>query len=141
MKLTARQARDMGLQIPAESRKGMKKKKAAQDKGKSQHRLFDALCESHGLPLAVPEYPFAEVIGREWRFDWLWEGWLALEIQGGNYEGGRHTRAAALELEYEKLNHAVLLGYSVLFCTPAQLNDGSIFPLVKKALASREEES
>ncbi len=95
--------------------------------------LMPDLCRAHGLPVPEPEFRFAPP--RRWRFDYLWCGWLALEVQGGLWTGGRHVRGAALLKEHEKLNEAAIRGYAVLFCTPAQIEDGSIFPAIRRALA------
>lgn len=138
MKLTRKEAKSLGLEVcrPPGREKGKKKPPEAQGS-----KLFDALCQSHGLPVPVAEYEFALEIGRKWRFDYLFDGWLALEKQGGLFSDGRHVNPTALLKEYEKLNWATILGYSVLFCTPDQIEDGSIFALVKKALAAREEQA
>lgn len=96
--------------------------------------LFPALCRAEGLPEPVAEFRFSPP--RRWRFDWCWPSEkLALEVQGGLFVGGRHSRGPALLKEHEKLNTAAALGYRVLFCTPsALLIDGP--GLVRKALRS-----
>ena len=95
--------------------------------------VFAALCKAHGLPEPVPEFRFNNE--RRWRFDWCWPAhFLALEIQGGIWTRGRHTRGAALLKEYEKLNAAAIAGYRVLFVQPAQVESGYVFELVKLAL-------
>lgn len=100
---------------------------------------FNAMCKAHGLPIPVTEYRFHAV--RRWRFDYLFDGWLALEVQGAIWTQGRHTRGAGLLKEYEKLNHAVIEGYSVMFCTPQDIKRGSIFPLIRDALLGRSRHS
>jgi hypothetical protein len=102
------------------------------------HVLFDQLCEAHGIPTPDHEYEFCPP--RKFRFDCVFDGWLALEIQGGNFCNGRHVQPASLLNEYEKLNLAVIHGYSVLFCTRQQIDDGSIFPTILQALAAKEEQ-
>jgi hypothetical protein len=57
-----------------------------------------------------------------------------MEIQGGLFVAGRHVRGAALLEEYTKLNEAQILGYVVLLVTPAQVESGEAFSLVKRAL-------
>ena len=97
-----------------------------------KQRLMAAACAAHGLPVPVFEYPFAEP--RKWRFDVLID-FVALEIQGGLFVQGRHTQGAALAKEYEKLNEAGCLGYSVLLVTPEQVESGEAWALVQRALA------
>jgi len=50
---------------------------------------------------------------RKWRFDFVVEGDIAIEIDGGVW-GGRHTRGGGFIKDMEKLNNATLLGYRVL---------------------------
>jgi len=39
---------------------------------------------------------------------------LAVEVDGGTWTGGRHTRGAGFEADCEKLNAAVIAGFRVL---------------------------
>lgn len=94
--------------------------------------LMAQLCLAHDLPAPEAEVRFAPP--RRWRFDYVWAGWLVLEVQGGIWTRGRHVRGAALLKEHEKLNEAATRKFRVLFCTPQQIEDGSIFPVIKKAL-------
>jgi hypothetical protein len=81
---------------------------------------FGTWCHRNGLPLPEAEYRFASK--RRWRFDFCWLNRLiALEVQGGLFNAGRHTRGAALLKEHEKLNYAAMLGYRVIFTTPQTL--------------------
>lgn len=44
---------------------------------------------------------------RKWSFDFAYPSLkLAIEVQGGTYAGGRHSRGASQIFEYEKLNAA-----------------------------------
>ncbi len=95
--------------------------------------LFVAVCKAHGLPAPTPEYRFAPP--RRWRFDWAFiEPKLAVEIQGGTFSGGRHTRGGALRKEYEKLNAAACLGWRVLMLLPEQVKSGAAFEIIGSAL-------
>jgi len=87
-----------------------------------------------GLPEPVPEYQFCP--GRKWRFDLCFPGQMvAVEINGGIFSQGRHTRGAALILEYEKLSKAAALGWRVIFTTPDQLMTQATVELLRQALA------
>jgi hypothetical protein len=95
---------------------------------------FDAMCRVLGLSQPVPEYRFAPP--RRWRFDYAWvEEKVALEVQGGLFVQGRHSRGAALLKEHEKLNTAAALGWRVMYCTPKQLRDGDALTWVQRAIA------
>jgi hypothetical protein len=92
---------------------------------------FDDLCRLAGLPVPVSEYRFAPP--RRWRFDFAWpDQRVALEIQGGLFVQGRHTRGAALLKEHEKLNAAAALGWRVLYTSPSHILQ--IIPMLRDAL-------
>lgn len=58
---------------------------------------------------------------RQWRFDFAWPALhLAVEIEGGVFTGGRHTRGAGFVSDMEKYNAAALAGWLVLRYTPQQ---------------------
>lgn len=79
------------------------------------------LCVLHGLPEPIPEYRFHPL--RKWRADYCWPlHMLLVEIDGGVWTGGRHTRGAGFIKDMEKLNAAALLGYRVLRYTPQQID-------------------
>lgn len=48
---------------------------------------------------------------------------IAIEINGGNWIGGRHSNALALNSEYEKLNLAVINGWRVFVLSPEMICD------------------
>lgn len=96
---------------------------------------IERLCKAVGLPEPVAEYRFHPT--RKWRFDYCWPDpphQLALEVQGGIFSGGRHTRGAALIREHEKLNAAAALGYRVVFCTPQDVVSGAVLGVIEPAL-------
>ncbi|MDH4127357.1 MAG: endonuclease domain-containing protein [Spirochaetota bacterium] len=70
----------------------------------------------------VPEYKFCS--SRRWRFDYaILEHKIAIEIEGGIFTQGRHTRGKGFSGDMEKYNEAVKSGWSVLRYTPQQIND------------------
>lgn len=90
-------------------------------------------CRLARLPEPNTEYRFAPP--RRWRFDYAWIGSkVALEVQGGLFVAGRHSRGAALLKEHEKLNTAAIHGWRILFCTHKQVADGSALTLIEKAI-------
>ena len=67
-------------------------------------KTFEYILLSEGIGYEK-EYRFYEK--RKWRFDFAFpEKKVGVEIQGGLYINGRHTRGKYLEEEYEKLNYA-----------------------------------
>lgn len=86
----------------------------------------------HGL-IATPEFKFHPE--RKWRFDFAFDGCVALEVQGGLFSGGRHSRGPALLKEHEKLNAAAQLGWRVLYCIPQNLCMQDTVAMIKTALS------
>lgn len=85
------------------------------------------------LPIPVREYRFA--LPRKWRFDFAWpELLLAVEVEGGGYIGGRHTRGKGLENDCEKYAEALCLGWRVLRVTPKQVISGEAIAWLEKLL-------
>lgn len=109
--------------------------------------LFDEMCKANGLELPVTEYPFAEHIGRDFRADHLFGGWLILEIQGGIYGMGKkcvtcgrrrpgaHSSIERMKSDIERQRVAVECGYVIIECLPEEVADGSIFPIIKRILS------
>lgn len=86
-----------------------------------------------GLPAPVTEHRFHPV--RRWRFDFAWpDEHLALEIDGGVYVRGGHTRGAAYERDREKDAEAMVLGWRVLRVTPRMVKDGRALRWIEQLL-------
>jgi hypothetical protein len=60
---------------------------------------------------------------------------VALEVEGGAWSGGRHTRGAGFLGDMEKYNAAAILGWCVLRCTPQQLLRAPLGETIRAALA------
>lgn len=59
------------------------------------------------------EYKFHPT--RKWRFDFADpDNKVAVEIDGGVFSGGRHTRGSGFRADCEKINAAAVLGWRVL---------------------------
>lgn len=88
-----------------------------------------------GLPAPTPEHEFCP--GRKWRFDWCWpDRMLAVEVDGGVWTQGRHTRGAGYEEDCRKLNRATILGWRVLRFTTRQVAKGEALACIREALAA-----
>ena len=96
-------------------------------------KIVFAVWKKAGLPQAVAEHVFCA--GRKWRFDFAFpKERVAVEVQGGVFTGGRHTRGAALVAEYEKWRAAAMLGWRILPCVPQQIYSVKFANEVKAAL-------
>lgn len=85
--------------------------------------LLDLHVRSHSLPAGIPEFRFHPV--RRWRFDRAWpDQRVAIEIEGGVFVQGRHTRGPAFEADCVKYATALTLGWRVLRVTPRQVKSG-----------------
>jgi hypothetical protein len=61
---------------------------------------------------------------RRFRFDFVHlNSKTAIELNGGNFINGRHTRPVALNNEYEKMNLALLNGYRVFILSSQMVNE------------------
>jgi hypothetical protein len=89
-----------------------------------------------GLPAPEQEYRFdAE---RKWSFDLAWPALrLAVEINGGAWTNGRHTRGQGYINDLEKLNRAQLAGWLVLQFTPEQAMDGTALAVIEQAIRTK----
>ena len=71
---------------------------------------------------------------RKWRFDFLVADDLAVEVEGGIWLAGRHSRGGGFEKDAEKYNTAVILGYRVLRVSTGQVKKGIALGWILKAL-------
>jgi len=94
---------------------------------------FDHQCRAAGLPAPTPEFRFHPV--RRWRLDWAWpDRSLAVEIDGGVYVQGRHSRGAGIEKDCEKYAEALMAGWRVLRVTPRHVKTGQALTWIEKLL-------
>jgi very-short-patch-repair endonuclease len=76
---------------------------------------------------------------RRWRFDFAWVGYrVALEVEGGRWNRGRHLRPSGFQGDCEKYNEAALLGWVVIRVTDEHINSGQALEWVQRALKQAE---
>jgi very-short-patch-repair endonuclease len=98
-----------------------------------------AQLEQAGI-LFVREVAFAAPL-RRWRADFEITDQrppLLVEIDGGAFIGGRHSRGQGVANDAEKQSAAAILGYRVIRATPAQVADGSCLSWIQQALGLAE---
>ena len=84
------------------------------------------------MPMPVEEHRFCK---RRWRFDLAWvDRKLAVEIEGGTWSHGRHTRGKGFKGDCVKYNEATLLGWRVFRVTTDMVNDGTALAYIERAL-------
>lgn len=86
------------------------------------------------FPGVVVEHRFHPV--RKWRFDFAWPAKrVALEVEGGAWIGGRHTRGKGFVADLEKYNTAASAGWTVIRVTPQMLRDGRAVAWLEQVFA------
>ena len=94
--------------------------------------LFALHVRAARLPVPEREYRFCS---RRFRFDFAWpKQKIAVEIQGGIYSQGRHSRGIGQESDYEKLALALIDGWQVLLVSPGQVKNGKALGWVETLL-------
>lgn len=80
-----------------------------------------ALLVHYRIPQPVAEYKFCP--DRKWRFDFAFPKLrLAVEIEGGLFTGGRHSRPLGYIADMEKYNMASELGWTLLRYRPRKID-------------------
>lgn len=93
-----------------------------------------------GLPEPELEHKFHPE--RKWRLDLAYvEDKVAIEIEGGIWTQGRHSRGAGMEADMEKYNEAQLLGWMVLRYSTGQIKQGKPIEDLKRALGDTVSQS
>jgi very-short-patch-repair endonuclease len=91
------------------------------------------------LGIPAPKHEFRFHPERKWRFDFAWpRKRIALEIDGGVWTGGRHTRGLGFSADLEKLNSATELGWRVYRYTPAMISAGQAIQLLERLFTSNK---
>lgn len=104
---------------------------------KTRYAFFPLIIIAHGLPTPIPEYRFHDK--RKWRFDFAFpKHKIAIEVDGGLWTGGRHTRGSGRLGDMEKFTAAACLGWRVLYFTPQQISTAYAIGCIKEALEYKE---
>ena len=95
----------------------------------------DRLCVVHGLPVPVAEHRFSPP--RRWRWDWAWpDRRIALEVNGGIWTRGKHSRGAGQLRDFEKWSEGAAQGWRVIHVTPAQIHAPATWDWLRRALGA-----
>lgn len=97
---------------------------------------FCLVVKGSGLPAPTREFRFAPP--RWWRFDYAWpESKVALEVEGGVFTKGRHTRGAGYAKDMVKYSEAAALGWRLIRVQPSDLCTATTLDLLRRALTAR----
>lgn len=104
-----------------------------------QSPTVDRLAEQIALVMDLPvihEYRFHPT--RRWRFDLaVVDARVAVEIDGGSFVRGRHSRGAGQRSDMEKYGEALKLGWIVVRCMPEHVRSGQALSWVEAAMKLR----
>ena len=94
--------------------------------------LFALHCKAYNLE-PQREFPFYD--GRKWRFDFCWPEYrLAVEVEGGTWQRGRHQTGTGYEQDCRKYNQAALDGWRVFRFTTDMVKSAEAIDTVLKAI-------
>lgn len=75
---------------------------------------------------------------RRWRVDFAWpDRKLAVEVEGGAWIGGRHTRGVGFGADCEKYAELTVAGWTVLRVTGRHVKTGQALQWIEQAMALR----
>ncbi|MDC4681943.1 endonuclease domain-containing protein [Acinetobacter baumannii] len=75
---------------------------------------------------------------RKWRSDFLITGTkILIEVEGGIWSGGRHTRGKGYIGDMEKYNSAAMMGFTVLRFSTEQVKSGLAIQQIEKIVSKR----
>ena len=105
-------------------------------KASREHLELALLQQIRAAKLPEPERQFRFHPTRRWRADFAWHLGLnvILEVDGGTWSGGRHTRGSGYAADCEKVNEAAILGYAVLRVTGDHIKSGQAIGWLQRAL-------
>lgn len=107
--------------------------KPASGSGSDLEETLAMYMRAVGIPEPLREYRFDPK--RRWRADFAWpELMLLVEVEGGQWTNGRHTRGAGFEADCEKYNEAALFGWRVLRVTSTHIKTGEALAWIVRAL-------
>ena len=91
-----------------------------------KYPMFLAACIELGIDTPQKEVVFASDFKRRWRIDYLFNN-IAVEIEGGVFIKGRHSRGVGMTKDAQKYNCMHLLGYKLLRFTAKQAKKNPIW--------------
>lgn len=95
--------------------------------------IVKAMCKEYNIAFPEAEYKFLP--NRKFRFDFCWpDKMLAVEVEGGVWIGGRHTRGSGFVKDMEKYNLATCAGWRILRFTPQELRESQTYCMIEECL-------
>lgn len=121
-------------QIQQRAGSGVPPKAKAQKAPRPVSHLEEAVAlyiQMSGLPTPKRQWQFA--LPRKWSVDFGWpERGVILEVEGGTFTNGRHSRGKGMRNDADKYNTATLLGHRVFRVTTDMIQDGTAYELIHR---------
>lgn len=122
--------------IKKQKKSRQSRKKGANTANPTAPDIFCRLIKSDFGCDCVREYRFHPT--RRWRFDYaIPEHKIAIEVEGGVFTQGRHTRPKGFLGDMEKYNTATLYGWRLFRTTPSKLVSTATMRLLHDAITRR----
>lgn len=101
-------------------------------------KIVIAYFRSQGLPEPEFEFKFCEM--RKFRFDIAFPSQkVAIEVQGGLWIKGAHSRPVGIKRDMSKRNLATILGWKIIEVQPKELLMLQTVELLKKCLKTKRQ--
>ena len=101
------------------------------DTAPDRNRELELMLRASGIGGWEREYRFA-LPERQFRFDFAWPAQrFAVEVDGGNFQGGRHVRPVGLINDYEKQRLWLLRGWNVYRIYPRLIQKSQTIELIR----------
>jgi hypothetical protein len=98
-------------------------------------RALETHIRQVGLPTPEREYRFDQT---RRMFDFAWpDVMIAVEVEGGTWSSGRHTRWLGYENDCIKYSEAAIAGWLLIRATTEMAEDGRAIALIERAFAAR----
>jgi very-short-patch-repair endonuclease len=125
-------------QAPTAAQKVWSRERRKAERERLELGLFQQIIGSEQIgrirPLSV-QLQFAPP--RRWRWDIAWpEQMVAVEIQGGTWTQGRHSRGAGYRADCEKSNAGTAMGWRVIRVTSDMVADGTALQAIECVFAA-----
>lgn len=140
MKVTAKQARALGLEVPKARKLSPAEKLAAKAKRDALEDWFAADFRRRfpELPKPFREWKFHPA--RKWALDFAWpELQFGVEVDGGTFSSGRHVRGEGFAEDAHKLNEAALAGWTLLRFDSRMVRSGEAADVAARAICAIRE--
>jgi very-short-patch-repair endonuclease len=100
--------------------------------GSVGEETFAMHCKIYEL---TPEREYKFHPERKWRFDFAFPHHkVAVEIEGGTWSGGRHSRGSGMAADMEKYNEAAKLEWLVFRFSTEMVSSGEAIDFMKQVL-------